>query len=109
MTDAEHDIKMHTYRIEHLEGQLKTLTENGLALTENVRVTNAAVRTFHDTQVEQSKRIEEHDKIIGEFNLTRANIRWGWNILSFIGGAAASAAIIGGFLLEAMKQMKGKL
>ena len=94
MTEDAHNIALHGYRIENLEKNMGALTSNVLTLAETVRVTNAAIRTFHDTQEAQAKIIEAHAAEIAINRAYKAKIKGGWIALSFLVGFIASGATL---------------
>ncbi len=94
MTEDSHNIALHNYRIENLEKNMAALTTNVLTLADTVRVTNAAVRTFHDTQEAQAKVIEAHAEEIALNRSDKAKIKGGWIALSFLVGFLASGATL---------------
>ena len=81
---------MHDYRIQNLEKNMGALTENVLTLADSVRVTNTAVRTFHDTQEQQAKIISEHAAEIERQKADRQKIKGGWMAVSFLGGVVVT-------------------
>ena len=103
------NIAVMEYRQTNTERNLESLTSLVTTLSGTVRVTHESVLVLQQSISSLSKIQEEHAKDIEIIKTDKIKVKGGWIVLSFLGGLFVAGAGIGIFILEAMKELKGKL